>query len=107
MRLEVEAGVDEEAQPTYRFGIDVKSSFDPCPLQSVRARSPATIIFKDSLTSAWINFPEDKVLPLLKERGNYITVYHSPIGFKNAKARNNYLNYLKNIMEEVSEGEYE
>ena len=41
--------------------------------------------------------------PLLEERENNITLCHSPIGFKNAKARDNYINYLKNIMEGVPE----
>jgi hypothetical protein len=38
---------------------------------------------------------------------NNIAVYHSPIGFKNAKAQDNlnYINYLKNIMEDVPEEE--
>jgi hypothetical protein len=30
-------------------------------------------------------------------------VYHSPICFKNAKARNNYINHLENVIEEVPE----
>ena len=30
--LEVEAGVDEEAQPAYWFSVNVESSFDSCPL---------------------------------------------------------------------------
>jgi len=55
--------------------------------------------------STWINFLKDNVIPLLKESENNITVYHSPIGFKNAMARDNYINYLKNIMEEVPEKE--
>jgi hypothetical protein len=37
-------------------------------------------------TPTWINFPKDEVLPFLKERESDTTVYHSPIGFKNAKA---------------------
>jgi len=60
-----------------------------------RARPPATNICKDSPTSTWINFLKDDVLPFLKERGNNITVYYSPIGFKNAKARDNYISYQK------------
>jgi hypothetical protein len=64
---------------------------------------PATIICENSPTSTWINFLKDEVLPLLKERENNISVYHPPTGFKNAKARNNYINHLKNIIEEVPE----
>jgi hypothetical protein len=41
----------------------------------------------------------------LKERENNLTVYHSPIGFKNAKARDKYINYLKSIMAEVPDKE--
>jgi len=71
---------------------------------SLRGRPPTTIVCRDSPTSTYINF-KDGVLPLLKDRENNITIYHSPIGFKNAKARDNYINYLKNIMGEVPEKE--
>jgi len=69
--------------------------------------SPATILCENSPTPTWINFLKDEVVPLLKERENNAVVYHSPVGFKNANARVNYINHLKNVMEEVPGNEQE
>jgi hypothetical protein len=76
-------------------------------IKSLRARPRATIICENSRASTWINFLKNEVPPLLKDRENNIMAYHSPIGFKNAKARNNYINHLKTVMEEVPEKEQE
>jgi len=92
--------VDLSTQASSGSGIDCIIKLSP----SLRARPPTTIICKDSPASVWVNFLKDDVLPLLKKRENNITIYHSPIVF-NAKARDNYINYLKSIMEEVPEKE--
>jgi hypothetical protein len=86
--------VDMSTQVSSGSGIDdtMKLSLDS-----------ATIICKNSPTSTTINFLKDEVLSLLKGRKGNITVYHSPIGFQNAKAQTKYIDYLKNTMEEVPE----
>jgi len=64
---------------------------DPSKIRDHEVASASEI----SQRSTWINFLKDDVLPLLKEREINITICHSPIGFKNAKAWDNYINYLK------------
>jgi len=74
---------------------------------SLRPRPSAITIRDNSPTSSWINFLRDEVSPLLKEREHEITIYPSPVGFKNAKAKSNYIENLKNVLEEIPETERE
>jgi hypothetical protein len=61
-----------------------------CPLVVARILPPSCLPRQPLFAKIFPHFLKNEVLPLLKERGNNITVYHSPIGFRNAKARNNY-----------------
>jgi hypothetical protein len=74
---------------------------------SLRSRPPAITIRDDSSTSSWIHFLRDEVSPLLEERENEIAIYRSPVGFKNAKAKTNYIDHLKKVLEEIPENERE
>jgi hypothetical protein len=74
---------------------------------SLRLRPPAITIRDDSPTSSWIHFFRDEVSPLLEEGENEIAIYPSPVGFKNAKAKTNYIDHLKKVSEGISENERE
>jgi len=41
------------------------------------------------------------------ERDSDVVVFHTPIGFENAEAWNDYMNHLKNVMEKIPEKERE
>ena len=44
---------------------------------------------------------------LSKREGDEITIYPSPVGFNNAKAKINYIDNLKTVLEEIAEAERE
>jgi len=49
------------------------------------------------------SFLRDEVSPLLKEREDETTIYHPPVGFKNAKTKTNYIGHLKKAFEGIPE----
>jgi hypothetical protein len=71
------------------------------------APAPTITIRDDSPTSSWINFFRDEVSPLSEERENEIATYPSPVGFKNSKAKTNYSDHLKKVLEGISENKRE
>jgi hypothetical protein len=76
---------------------------------SLRPRPPAITIPDNSPTSSWIHFLKDEVLPLLKigKTNRYLSIYLSPVGFKNAKAKTNCIDNLKKVLEGILETERE
>jgi len=73
---------------------------------SLRPRPPEITIRYNSPTSSWIHFLRDEVSPLPKEMENEITIYPSPVGFRNAKAKTNYIDSLK-VLEGIPKTERE
>ena len=74
---------------------------------SHRPRPPAFTTRDDSLTSSWVRFLGDDFSPLLEEKGNEITIYPSPVGFKISKAKSNYIGHLKKVLEGTPENQRE
>jgi hypothetical protein len=74
---------------------------------SLRPQPPAITIRDNSPTSLQIHSLTVGVSPLLKKKENNITINPSRVDFRNAKAKTNYIDNLKKVLEGIPETERE